>query len=316
MSQLIYGLPYKFGCLMPIKIVGSHLTTTQLESLNEIAAKLCEKSLYGHTVKVFLGIDAVDKSSSALNEIELIFTGRLIQFKTIYFDAVHKGKICHYWRILADAAVDDGCDFFVLLGDDVIIHTEAWIDCIVQEFENFHRQSSLPSSMFGFGCLALNDLQAPGFPTFPVLHKLHYALHAELFSDVFINQDADPFLFQLYRRFGAASFSSTVDITNSVGGVQLSDDIHFVEPRYTRLHLDKWSGALLDDSIKKISHNISGKCNLSSLGMYDLEVLTVDVVIPSYRVDRSFLSRIFDLKCKSKNISLFFIVIIDDPNAD
>ena len=97
MSQLIYGLPYKFGCLMPIKIVGSHLTTTQLESLNEIAAKLCEKSLYGHTVKVFLGIDAVDKSSSALNEIELIFTGRLIQFKTIYFDAVHKGKICHYW---------------------------------------------------------------------------------------------------------------------------------------------------------------------------------------------------------------------------
>ncbi len=133
---------------------------------------------------------------------------------TLTFLNDQKGKICTFWRLLADRAVADGNDFFCLLGDDVEVRTEFWIEQVLTEFHLLQHELNLPDQLFGFGCIALHDEQAPGFPTFPVLHKMHYKVNKELFDGSFVNQDADPFLFQLYRRWGAARFTRKVSLVN------------------------------------------------------------------------------------------------------
>jgi hypothetical protein len=72
---------------------------------------------------------------------------------------------------------------------------------------------------FGFACIAIRDDTYPGFPTFPVMHKLHFSIFGQLFPDELRNQHGDPFLFEIYRRWGASRFAgaaSTQLITAAV----------------------------------------------------------------------------------------------------
>ena len=36
--------------------------------------------------------------------------------------------------------------------------------------------------------------------------------------DVFVNQDADPWIYEIYRKFGASKFARSVHVTNAIGG--------------------------------------------------------------------------------------------------
>ena len=105
-----------------------------------------------------------------------------------------------YWNRMAKLAFLKGGTFFVLLGDDIEMPTAelCWAKTIINEFESMFQDKSLNLPCCGFGCVALSDAQAPGFPTFPIVHRSHIEALNELFSDEFVNQDADPFLFQLY----------------------------------------------------------------------------------------------------------------------
>jgi hypothetical protein len=61
---------------------------------------------------------------------------------------------------------------------------------------------------FGFACIAIRDETFPGFPTFPVMHRLHLTIFdGKLFPEELVNQHGDPFLFEIYRRWGAARFA-------------------------------------------------------------------------------------------------------------
>lgn len=63
---------------------------------------------------------------------------------------------------------------------------------------------------FGFACIAIRDISYPSFPTFPVIHKLHLSIFGgKLFPQDLRNQHGDPFLFEIYRRWGAARFAGT-----------------------------------------------------------------------------------------------------------
>jgi hypothetical protein len=90
---------------------------------------------------------------------------------------------------------------------------------------------------FGFGCVALVDIVAPGFPTFPIIHKTHMEIFSgQIIPNAFINQDGDPFLFNLYRPFNAARFAKNVLLENLKGGVELLNQA-YVQLRYVRVHI-------------------------------------------------------------------------------
>jgi hypothetical protein len=62
---------------------------------------------------------------------------------------------------------------------------------------------------FGFGVGAFRDSSFPVFPSFPVLHKVHYEIFGTVIPSVFRNQEADPYLFQV--RNGVAPKRSLVN---------------------------------------------------------------------------------------------------------
>lgn len=77
--------------------------------------------------------------------------------------------------------------------------------------------------LWSHGCSAWcwKDAAEPGFPSFAVLSAAHLTRFGShlLPSGVFVNQDADPFLFELYRCCpGAVAALSTITVTNKRGG--------------------------------------------------------------------------------------------------
>lgn len=228
------------------------------------------------------------------------------------------GAVCAYWRILAALAFapPNACDYVILLGDDVELLDSGWQGAAVHAFTEISKDvfsEALARGSFetvtqrmhgqracapGFGIVALRDKSFPGFPSFPIIPRMHaYILgglqvpgdssqpactvlhtsssegeHApanssasgepptvnspthggvsttyksenavfvwedvsaasvksnrlEIFPDVFKNQDADPFLFALYRRFGGARYLHTHSLRNTIGGAS--------SPRYS-----------------------------------------------------------------------------------
>jgi GT2 family glycosyltransferase len=295
---------FKFGILLPVKIDDEQLTREQMDSLSRLAVAAANDDT--HQALVYLGIDNCKLKTPAVEELQKIFSDRQLKIDIVSLEDSRKGQVCYYWRTLAERAVNgsEKCDFFCLLGDDVDIHTPNWMSGIVSDFKKLHAKLKLIDTMFGFGCVAIKDLQAPGFPTFPVLHRIHFELNGELFSDKFVNQDADPFLFQLYRYFNANTYSETVELTNNVGGVQLLEDTSYKRPRYNRQHIE-WSTTLLDQAVARLCANDTVKL---------LRKPTVDVVVPTFRVERDFLEGILDLKSTRANVN--FIFVVDNPRAD
>jgi len=97
--------------------------------------------------------------------------------------------------------------YFVLLGDDVSISSKGWFQGVKRVFQARHDTSQ--NVPFGFGVVAIVDETSPGFPTFPVVHRLHGEIFGGKFCpEEFHNQDADPWVWEVYRRFGAVSFLS------------------------------------------------------------------------------------------------------------
>lgn len=119
-----------------------------------------------------------------------------------------------------------------------------------------------------------------GFPTFPVLPRSHFEIFdGEVFPPSFLNQDADPFLFQLYRRVGASRLlsSSAGALSNGIGGAHSA-------ARYTERHIE-WSFSLLDAATAKVKQWL---CRQQHQRAAD-GTLTVDVLIPTFRCDPAFL---------------------------
>ncbi|PCH41547.1 glycosyltransferase family 2 protein [Wolfiporia cocos MD-104 SS10] len=153
---------------------------------------------------------------------------------------------------------------------------------------------------FGFGCVAFTDTSFPGMPTFPILHRTHLDIFGgEVIPDCFINQDGDPFLFQLYRRFGC-SHMITPRISNTVGGSEGA--------RYEKIPVSGWTFRPLDTATSHIETWLRLHCPGAK------RKLTVDIIIPCYRVNLSYIDAFLALK-PSTTCTTMFIVIVDDPNS-
>jgi nucleoside-diphosphate-sugar epimerase/glycosyltransferase involved in cell wall biosynthesis len=207
------------------------------------------------------------------------------------------GHVCALWRDCAHRAWKDRCDYYLLAGDDVTFKTGDWMSMAHSEFQRIAKREGVPA---GFGCVAFTDVTFPGMPTFPIIHRTHLDIFdGKVVPDVFVNQDGDPFLYQLYRRFGCSTLFPAI-ISNEVGGEG--------NARYDKQHTIGWTYETLDEGTTEVERWIS------SLGPKTPRKLTLDVIIPCYRVQLHLLNVMLNLKA-SLTCSTMFIVIVDNPTS-
>jgi hypothetical protein len=98
-------------------------------------------------------------------------------------------------------------------------------------FKKIERKANVP---FGFGCVAFHEETSLGFPTFLVVTKVHLDIFNQEWCPVdFINQDADPYLYELYRRFQSSCFCSELTLRNEIGGAGTKTP----QTRYEKQHI-------------------------------------------------------------------------------
>lgn len=191
------------------------------------------------------------------------------------------------------------------LGDDVILKSRGWPDAIHGAFCRLAATTGLPH---GFACVAFADDAFPSFPTFPVIHRTHAAVFAgRIFPESFKNQDADPFLFQIYRAFGTAVLEPRARLSNTIGGAG--------DARYRKRHVP-WTGHTLSDARAAARRWLAQRAGVSGPPPPAVLCITLDVVVPTYRVPLEGLSRILALPVPP-GVTTQFTIICDRPgNAE
>ncbi|RIA89158.1 glycosyltransferase family 2 protein [Glomus cerebriforme] len=300
-----------FGVLLPITSRGLPKPENCLENLSNFAKSLYKTSQQdiqngfsgiNYKIKIYIGID---KNDSLFHPIKnnpaerILYEHGFTDIDTTEFD-LPPGSICEIWRGLTRKAYNDNCDYFVLFGDDIIIETDGWMSKFYEAYRKISIQNKVPC---GFGCVTFTDTSFHGFPTFPVIGRVHLDIFNGdvLPMNTFQNQDGDPYLFQTYRRWGCSIMLKDVKINNVVGGS--------LNPRYERTHHPNWSFNILDNSVNRVEKWLEKNCKTSLP-----KLLTLDIIVPSYRVNLKYLEPMINLE-KPVTMSTTTIIIIDDPSS-
>ncbi|KAL1711089.1 glycosyltransferase family 2 protein [Schizophyllum commune] len=176
-----------------------------------------------------------------------------------------------------------------------------WMGSVDRAFADLSATRQVP---LGFGCVAFKDETFAGMPTFPVVHRKHLDMFGgEVIPDIFVNQDGDPYLFAIYRRFGCSRMLEDCRLRNDIGGS--------VDARYTKESAPKWSFETLRVGVSRLRDELLKENG----GLVPQEKLSLDIVVPSYRVDIEALQAILSLR-PSATCETSYIIIIDDPNAE
>ncbi|KAG1805302.1 glycosyltransferase family 2 protein [Suillus subaureus] len=262
-----------------------------LENLRSFAKSLArttwrdthELGLVHFQVKIYLGVDADDEfllrreGNSEILNIESLLSEEGITNVSTEICNVPRGHVCAIWRQCAHRAWKEKADYFFTL--------------IVQ-----HGHVSQ-----GMGCVAFTNVTFPGMPTFPIVHRTHMnAFGSKVIPKVFINQDRDPFLFQLYRKCGCCRMIPS-SLSNGIGGS--------LSARYIQQHADGWTFGLLTEAAMLVL-----EASLTTSFPAATRKMTLDIIIPSYRVLLPFLDAILALK-ESPTCETMFIIIIDNPHS-
>ncbi|CAG8622013.1 4210_t:CDS:2, partial [Racocetra persica] len=267
----------KFGILLPITSRGLESPKDCLYNLHNFAQSVYETTqidIIGmnsikFSLKFFIGID---KDDTLFHPIEkniaeqILKEHGLIDVETREFD-LPLGSVSKIWNDLAIDAYNQKCDYLILFGDDIIIESTDWMSKIHEEFMKISKEKKVPC---GFGCVAFTDIMSPGFPTFSVMSRLHIDIfNGKPFPEGFTNWGPDPFLFQLYRRFGCSVMSKRIKLKNLIGGNK--------KPRYKGIRYD-WSFSVLDNAVLSVEEWM---CNTIENPIPKL--LTLDIVVSTYR---------------------------------
>lgn len=255
---------------------------------------------------IYLAVDAEDtflRQENKAHEVILDLGVPPSQIREIVNFDHPKGHVCALWRDCAREAYKDGCDYFVLMGDDVTLLDEGWMRKCHSTFSSLSESSGIP---FGLACVAFTDVTFPGMPTFPIIHKSHMEVFGgHVVPEVFVNQDGDPFLFQLYRRWGTSVMLSC-RLKNGVGGS--------IDARYNKQHVEGWSLTPLLRAECAVTTYLRDRHGFATAHIENVKKLTLDVIIPCYRVNLEILSTILSLEAPSST-AVTFIIIIDSPNS-
>ncbi|KAJ8612699.1 hypothetical protein CTAYLR_008950 [Chrysophaeum taylorii] len=245
-------------------------------------------------VKLYIGVDYDDvlweRSHEASTRSRL---AGIVSLSVHKFPPTKPAAICAIWASLAREAVDDGCSYVFLWGDDVSIVPDG---TLLLEVER-----ELPPD--GVGVVAPLDAVDSSVPTFPIFTKRHLELFNWPFPIEFVNQDADPYIFELYRRVGRATILTGVTVVNKRGGpVSCLSCNPCSPPLYDRQPLPEWKNKFLEPNAAVLAKKL------------DAGVVTIDVVIPTVRTPIDLIKQA--LSCPvPPNADIKFIVIVDTPSA-
>lgn len=298
-----------FAILLPITSRGAKSPDDCLENLSRFAQSLLrttwrdvhELGGYRFRFKLYLAIDDNDDflwaSVNGSNRPKGVLEKQGITDIVTLSCSYPPGQVCSLWRDCARQAWQDGCHYFSLMGDDVTLEDEGWMRDAHEVFMGMTTDEEVP---FGFGCVAFTDITFPGMPTFPIVHRTHMDIfNGEVVPEIFANQDGDPYLFQLYRRWGCARMFGS-KVRNGFGGSEPA--------RYTKQHATGWTFETLDNATTSVENWLS-KRNPAIV-----RKLTFDVIIPCYRVQMEFIEPILQLQ-PSSGCTVMFIIIIDNPQS-
>ena len=294
----------RWALLLPFTSHGTKSESEMWARLEKNMMRLVESIPVSHRsrTRAYIGIDGRDPAldnDEARRKLRHLL-GKLdgVDFGEPLVPA-YKGALCWIWAELSRRAKADSADLFILLGDDVEMHTNDWQVDVELRFKEIAYERHLP---YGCAVVALRDKSFPVFPTFPVFHKWHLDVFGdgELFPREFRNQHGDPFLWELYRRWGASRFAQEATLSNSIGG---ADDA-----RYMKHGNFDWAGEILTHAINRLEAVL-----LPIVG--EKRIPCIDVVIPTYRCDLSMLKSLTSLVCNNRQVSLHTIVICDNPKS-
>lgn len=297
-----------FAILLPITSRGPEPPDDCLRSLTSFAHSLLkttwrDRNEHGalFAFKIYLALDADDEflwhSDGNHNKAETLLRREGIADIVTLSCNYPRGHVCSLWRECARQAWKDGCEYFTLMGDDVTLQDEGWMRDIHAAFGEIASSQNLPR---GFGCVAFTDTTFPGMPTFPVVHRTHMDIfEGAVVPDHFVNQDGDPYLYQLYRRWGASSMHPS-RIRNKFGGSGPA--------RYSKQPASNWTFGPLENGTTSVESWLQRHTGSTA----SRRKLTLDVVIPCYRVQMPFLDGILQLQ-SSDTCSVMFIIIVDNP---
>jgi len=270
-------------------VVDSELCWDLLEKFAE-SLRLTSSENQLHCTECIVGIDLDDEvfhNTYARKRIRSILHPCHVEFVDILPQMY--GRVCKIWNTLGRKAKND---FLVLLGDDIDLLDRDWQMHVVNAFHNIAQETGLP---FGAACVALNDVSFPGFPTFPVLHRWHLQKFGSLLPKQFVNQGGDPYLFELYSRYNAATFV-TSRLENTIGG----DD----DARYKK-HEINWRGQILTLNLIHLQEHLGG---VNPRG------ICLDVVVPSYRMNNNEILKCIVQLRATVQVYVRFWLVVDNPN--
>ena len=202
------------------------------------------------------------------------------------------------YNLLINDAYDAGMEYFVLWGDDIKITNDNWLPNVAEKFRKY--------GLNGVGVVALKDLTSPGMPTFPVVNRTHVEVFNGFCPKNFINQDADPWVFAVYRRFNCASYID-VNLENEIGGTIETG----VDARYERVHLENWRDTQIEPAVQKVADFFGIERHKNTV--------TLDVITPTYHTNLYLLENVIRLKDAvdfQADVTVRFIIVVDNPETE
>ncbi|KAG9314953.1 glycosyltransferase family 2 protein [Chiua virens] len=292
-----------FAVLLPITSRGSNRSLSDLKTFADSLARTtwrdtCQFGDKRFVVKIYLAINRSDtflseKDGGDLNIAETVVSQNIrnIAIQTCIHSSDH---VCTIWQQIAKQAWVDGFEYFAFMTNDVVLKDEGWLRNAHEEFARMADRTGTPH---GFGCMAFTDTGYPGIPTFPIIHRTHLSIFGgNVTPETLINRGVGPFLHQLYRHWNCS-----IKLTARISGTS--------QPaRGPQEDGNEWTFGPLDRAVVAAEEWISWRCPEVS------RKLTLDVVIPSFRVQLQFLEPMLNLKA-SPTCDTMFIIIIDDPHS-
>lgn len=139
----------------------------------------------------YIGIDRGDpiydlnENKTQFERICSVMKGTSIEF--IYMDDIPKGHLTVMWNKLFKKAYDDGCNYFIQCGDDIIFKTKGWIEAGINKLQT--------SSDVGV-CGPLNN--NPRIITQSLVSRKHMEILKYYFPPEIINWFCDDWINEVY----------------------------------------------------------------------------------------------------------------------
>lgn len=144
-----------------------------------------------YTYTFYIGIDRNDPIYDSIeNKIQFericsVMKNTNIEF--IYMDEIPKGHLTVMWNVLFKKAYDDGCNYFIQCGDDIIFKTKGWIESGVLKLQE--------SSYIGV-CGPRNN--NPRLLTQSMVSRKHMDIFKYYFPPEIINWFCDDWINEVY----------------------------------------------------------------------------------------------------------------------